>query len=105
MEDSLSKKLQEMLSDKKIQSKVNKAIEMLKKESPEDIQKKMAKIDKDELAKRINELDEEKIKNMKIDKDDLKKKLSQDDLNKLEKMLGKDSDEIMKKVNDFLKSK
>lgn len=105
MDDSLSKKLQEMMSDKKVQAKVNKAIEMLKKDSPEDLQKKMSNINKDDLVKKINELDEDKIKNMKIDKDEIKKKISQDDLKKLEKMLGKDSDTIMKKVNEFLKSK
>lgn len=105
MGDSLSKKLQEMMADKKVQSKLNKAIDMLKKESPEEFQKKMAKIDKDELMKKINEIDEDKIKNMNIDKDEIKKKITQEDLDKLEKMLGKDSDVIMKKVNDFLKSK
>ncbi len=54
--------------------------------------------------KKINEFDDEKIKELKLNKDEIKNKITKKDLNKLESMLGKDSDEIMKKVNDFLKS-
>jgi len=104
MGETLSKKLQELMSDKMLQSKVNKAIEMLKKEDIEELQKKIEKIDKEELMKKINEFDDEKIKDIKLNKDEIKGKISQKDLNKLENMLGKDSDAIMKKVNDFLKS-
>jgi hypothetical protein len=104
MGESLSKKIQEMMQDKIIQAKVTKAIDMLKKESPADIEKKLSSIDKDELMEKINEFDEEKIKNLKINKDEIKKKITQKDLDKLEKILGKDSDAIMKKVNDFLNS-
>lgn len=105
MGDSLSKKLQEMLADKMIQSKLNQAIEMLRKDNPEEFEKKLAKIDKKELINKINEYDDEKIKSLNINKDEISKKITQNDLDKLEKMLGKDSDVIMKKVNDFLKSK
>lgn len=104
MGDSLSKKLQEMLSDKMIQSKVNQAIDMLKKEDTDEFKKKLEKIDKEELMSKINEFDDEKIKNLKINKDEIKKKITKSDLDKLEKLLGKDSDAIMKKVNDFLNS-
>jgi len=104
MGDSFSKKLQEMLADKMIQSKVSQAIEMLKKDNTDDLAKKIGKIDKEDLMSKINEFDDEKIKNLKINKDEIKKKITQDDLNKLGKLLGKDSDVIMKKVNDFLKS-
>jgi uncharacterized membrane protein YheB (UPF0754 family) len=105
MGESLSKKLQEMLADKVIQSKLNQAIEMLKKDDTEELTKKIAKLDKQELINKINEYDDEKIKSLKINKDEINKKITQNDLDKIEKMLGKDSDVIMKKVNDFLKSK
>lgn len=104
MGDSLSKKLQEMLADKMIQSKVNQAIELLKKDNSDELTKKIEKINKEDLISKINEFDEEKIKNLKIDKEEIKKKVTQNDLDKLEKLLGKDSKEIMKKFNDFLNS-
>ena len=104
MGESLNKKLQEMLSDKMIQSKVNKAIDMLKNDQKDELAKKIDKIDKEELMKKINEFDDEKIKNLKINKDEIKNKITRNDLDKLEKLLGKDSDAIMKKVNDFLNS-
>ncbi len=104
MGDSLGKKIQEMMQDKMIQSKVNKAIDMLKKDSPKDLEKKLSSFDKDELMEKINEFDEEKLKNVKIDKEEIKKKVTQKELDKLQKILGKDSDAIMKKVNDFLNS-
>ncbi|MHB8064413.1 MAG: membrane trafficking protein [Ruminiclostridium sp.] len=104
MGESLSKKLQELLADKMVQSKMNQAIEMLRKENTDEIEKKIAKMDKEELMNKINEYDEEKIKSLKINKDEIKKKITQTDLDKLEKLLGKDSDAIMKKVNEFLDS-
>lgn len=104
-ESSLSKKLQELLADKMVQSKVNQAIDMLKKDNGDELAKKLDKVDKKDLMKKVNEFDEEKIKNLKIDKDEIKKKITKSDLDKLEKILGKDSDAIMKKVNDFLNSK
>ncbi|ACL74743.1 hypothetical protein [Ruminiclostridium cellulolyticum] len=104
MGDSLGKKIQEMMQDKMVQSKVNKAIDMLKKDSTKDLEKKLSAINKDELMEKVNEFDEEKLKNIKIDKDEIKKKITQKDLDKLQKILGKDSDVIMKKVNDFLNS-
>ncbi|MDF2985695.1 MAG: hypothetical protein K0R50_1205 [Eubacterium sp.] len=103
-ESSLSKKLQELLADKMVQSKLNQAIEMLKKDNTDDLAKKLDKVDKNELMNKINEYDEEKIKNIKIDKEEIKKKITKTDLDKLEKILGKDSEAIMKKVNDYLNS-
>ncbi len=103
-ENSLSKKLQELLSDKMVQKKVNQAIDMLKKDSNDDLAKKLEKIDKNELMEKINEFDEEKINNLKIDKEEIRKKITKNDLEKLEKLLGKDSKDIMKKVNDYLNS-
>lgn len=105
MGDSLSKKLQELMGDKVVQAKVNKAIEMLKNDNQDELAKKLAKIDRNELLEKVNEIDEEKLKSLKINKEEIKQKVSQKDLEKLEKLLGKDSDEIMKKVNDFLNSK
>ncbi len=102
-ESFLSKKLQELLSDKMVQSKVNQAIDMLKNDDG-TLAKKIDKLDRDELMKKVNDFDEEKMKNLKIDKDEIKKKVTSTDLEKLEKLLGKDSDAIMKKVNDFLNS-
>ncbi len=103
-ENSLSKKLQELLADKMVQSKVNQAIDMLKKDNSDDLAKKLEKVDKKELMEKISEFDEDKIKNMKIDKEEIKKKVTKSDLDKLEKLLGKESKDIMKKVNDFLNS-
>ncbi|EMS71030.1 hypothetical protein [Ruminiclostridium cellobioparum] len=103
-ENSLSKKIQELLGDKMVQSKVNQAIDMLKKDNSDDLAKKLEKIDKNELMEKINEFDDEKIKNMKIDKEEIKKKITKTDLDKLEKILGKDSKDIMKKVNEYLNS-
>ncbi len=103
-ENSLSKKLQELLADKMVQKKVNQAIDMLKKDNNDELAKKFEKLDKNELMEKINEFDEEKINNLKIDKEEIKKKITKNDLEKLEKILGKDSKDIMKKVNDYLNS-
>jgi uncharacterized membrane protein YheB (UPF0754 family) len=104
MGDSLGKKLQDLMQDKMLQAKVNQAIDMLKKGNSDELSKKLAKIDRDELMSKVNEIDEEKIKNLKIDKEEIKKKISEKDLEKLQGILGKDSDAVMKKIKEFMKS-
>jgi hypothetical protein len=59
-------------------------------------------VDKDELVKKINELDESQIRNLNFDRDEVRKALNNTDIEGLKKMLGEHGDEIIKKINDII---
>ncbi len=106
MANSLGKKLSELIGkmdDKVLQTKLNSAFEMLKEGKNEEIAKKIGKIDKNELLSKINELDEDKLKEMNLNKADIKQKLSSVDLDAFQKMLGEQGPEIIGKIKDIIK--
>lgn len=106
MQNPFNKKISELMGkmdQKVLEAKLNKAIEMLKNEPPEELAKKISKIDKDEVLSKMNEIDDNKLKEMNINKDELKKKISDADLQKLSQLMGSQGEEIMKKVKDMIK--
>lgn len=106
MQNPFNKKIADMLGkmdQKVLEAKLNKALEMLKNEPPEELAKKLAKVDKNELLSKMNELDENKIKDMNIDTNELKQKISEEDLTKLSQLIGDNGDELVKKLKDIMK--
>ena len=92
--------------DKKIaNAKVNQAMDMLKNKSPEEIKKKLGNAKREDLIKQIEQIDMEKIKSLNIDTEKIKKSLTQKDIEKIKAIAGKDSDLVMKKLNELLNSK
>ena len=67
------------------------------------LSKQLEKVNREELRKKIDELDAEKIKEMKLDVEEIKKKLTPADMEKIKKLAGKDADLIMKKINELSK--
>lgn len=101
----INKKFSEMLDkidDKVLQKKLNKAVEMLKTGNPEDLAKKMKKVDSEELLKEFDEFDETKIKDLNIDLQDLQEKVSDADLQKLSDLIGKNGDEVVRRIKSLL---
>lgn len=106
MNDGLNKKLSEILGkvdQKVLESKLNAALDMLKKGNSEELAKKLNKIDKNELVQKINEFDESKLKELNINKDEIKQKVSNADLEKLSQLIGENGNEIIKKIKDIIK--
>jgi len=106
MQNSFNKKIADMLGkmdQKVLEAKLNKALEMLKNEPPEELAKKLSKVDKNELLNKMNEFDDSKIKEMNIDTNELKQKISEEDLKKLSQLIGDNGDDIIKKIKDFMK--
>jgi hypothetical protein len=106
MNDGLNKKLAEILGkmdEKILQTKLNAALDMLKKGNTDDLAKKINKLDKGELLSKINELDENKLKDLKINKEDIQRNVSNADFEKLSRLLGENGDEIINKIKDIIK--
>ena len=91
------------MDEKVLQAKINAALDMLKNGNNEELAKKIGKMDKNELLTKMNELDEEKLKEMNINKNDIKQKVSDADLNNLQKLIGEHGDEIISKLKDIIK--
>ncbi|OGO81137.1 MAG: membrane trafficking protein [Clostridiales bacterium GWC2_40_7] len=106
MSNAFNKKLADIIGkmdEKVLQAKINAALDMLKNGNNEELAKKIGKMDKNELLTKMNELDEEKLKEMNINKNDIKQKVSDADLNNLQKLLGAHGDEIISKLKDIIK--
>lgn len=92
--------------DKKIaNAKVNQAMDMLKNKSPEEIKKKLGNVKREELIKQLEQIDAQKVKSLNIDTEKIKRSLTQKDIEKIKAVAGKDSDLVMKKLNELLNSK
>lgn len=106
MANGFSKKMAELLEkmdNKVLASKINAAIDMLKNENYEELTKKLKKVDKNEIMEKLNEIDEEKLKELKLDKSELKQKMNSIDLDAVQKLLGENGPEIISKIKDIIK--
>lgn len=102
----LSKKFVEILGkmdEKVLKTKLNAAMDMLKKGELDELVKNLNKMDKKELLDKIEELDEEKLKKLQINKQEIKNKVSEQDFNTLADMLGDQGNEIVDKIKQILK--
>lgn len=106
MANGFSKKLAELLGkmdDKVLQAKINAAVDMLKNGDHEELSRKLSKVDKNEILAKLNEIDDDRIKELKLDKTELKQKMSSIDLDAVQKMLGENGPEIISKIKDIIK--
>ncbi|MDP4113702.1 MAG: membrane trafficking protein [Bacillota bacterium] len=106
MANGFNKKLSDLLGkvdDKVLETKINAAIDMLKDGDSDEIAKKIGKIDKNDLMSKLNEIDENKLKEMNLSKAEMQQKLNSIDLDAFQKMLGEQGPQIISKIKDIIK--
>ena len=91
------------IDEKVLKTKLNNALETLKKGNLEELSKKINKVDKKDLMQKMDEFDMNKLKDMSIDVNEFKKNISDEDFKKLSKIIGTDGDKIVKKLKNMLK--
>ena len=91
------------IENKVTANKIEQGVDMLKNTPVDELSKQMEKVNREDVLKKINELDAEKIKEMKIDVQAIKNKLTPADMEKIKKLAGKDADIVMKKINELTK--
>lgn len=92
--------------DKKIaNAKVNQAMDMIKNKSPEEIKRKLGNVKREDLIKQLNQIDAQTVKSLNIDTEKIKRSLTKADMEKIKAVAGKDSDIVMKKLNELLGNK
>lgn len=93
------------IDNKIMANKIEYGINELKNKSTQELAQKLSKINKDELMKKLKELDSEKIREMNIDINSIRQKISQQDLEKIKILAGNNQGEIMSKINEILYNK
>ena len=88
-------KLFEQIDNKILAMKIDQAMEMLKTRSPAELQSRVGRMDRNELLKKLSELDREKVKEMKIDTEKIRRNLTAEDREKIRAVAGKDADLVL----------
>ncbi|MCX7772081.1 MAG: hypothetical protein N2376_03095 [Clostridia bacterium] len=83
--------------------KLEKALEMLRNESPQEIKKKLGQMDTREMLDKMNEFDAQKLRQMGINVDELKSKVTDSDFQRIAQILGPDGALIVQKLKSMLK--
>lgn len=106
MSNIFNKKIAELMGkmdEKVVQTKLNTALDMLRKGDTDELARKINKMDKNELLSKIDEFDKEKLKDLNINTEEMKKKITDADLQKLSTLIGDRGDEIINKIKDIIK--
>ena len=83
--------------------KLEKALEMLRNENPQELRKKLGQMDTDEILEKMDEIDPKKLNQMGINLDEIKSKLTERDYEKINQVLGPDGAVIARKIKSLLK--
>ncbi len=95
-------KMFDKIDQKIMEKKLEQGLDMLKNKPEGEISKKLAGINRDELLRKMDEIDKTKLKQMNINVEEIKQKITPADLEKIKRLAGKDSDAVMKKINELL---
>jgi len=82
--------------------KLEKALEMLRTESPQELRRRIGNIDRDEILAKMNEYTPARLKQMGINTDELKGTITERDLQKLIQVLGPDGTIIAQRIRQML---
>ena len=91
------------LDDTILKLKLNKALETIRKEPRENLQKRLSQINVNDLQKSLRDLDADKIRQMFPDAQNLKSKVTTEDLEKLRQAAGKDYKELYEQAEKIFK--
>lgn len=91
------------LDDTILKLKLNKALETIRKEPRENLEKRLSKFNMNDLQKALQELDADKIRQMYPDAQNLKSKITKEDLAKLKEAAGKDYKDLYDQAEKLFK--
>ncbi|NLW02400.1 MAG: hypothetical protein GX027_03945 [Clostridiaceae bacterium] len=83
--------------------KLEKVLEMLRTESPQELRKRLGNIDRDEILAKMEEYNPARLRQMGISIDELKGSITERDLQKLIQVLGPDGAVIAQRIKQMLK--
>lgn len=92
----------EKIDQKIMAAKLEQGLDMLKNKSDSEINRKLANVNREELLRKINEIDPQKLKKMNINVNEINQKLTPADMERIRRLAGKDGDAVMNKINELL---
>lgn len=94
-------KMMNKIDQKIMEKKLEQGLDMLKNKPEGEISKKLSGVNREELLRKMDELDTNKLKQMNINVEEIKQKITPADLEKIKRIAGKDSDAVMRKINEL----
>lgn len=82
--------------------KLEKVLDMLRNESPQEIRRRIGSIDRNEIMEKLNEYTPGRLRQMGINVDDLKGSITDRDLQKLIQVLGPDGAAIAHRIRQII---
>ncbi len=83
--------------------KIEKGLEILKKESPDELRRKLKNVDINEVLQKMDEYDKTRLNELGIDVSELRSKVSEADIQKARQVLGRDGEAVIRKIHDMLR--
>lgn len=83
--------------------KLEKALEMLRDEDPQELRKRLGNMDTNEILEKIDEFDINRLSQMGISVDEIRNRVTDRDFEKIIKILGPDGALIAQKLKSLLK--
>ncbi len=83
--------------------KIEKGLEILKKENPDELRRKLKNVDINEVLQKMDEYDKTRLNELGIDVAELRSKVSEADIQKARQVLGSDGEAIIRKIRDMLR--
>jgi len=82
--------------------KIEKGLEILRRETPAELKRRLQSIDIDEVLLKLDEYDKNRLRELGINVAELKDRVSESDMQKIRQVLGRDGDLVIKKIRNML---
>jgi len=82
--------------------KIEKGLDILRRETPAELKRRLQNIDINEVLVKLDEYDRNRLRELGINVAELKDRVSESDIQKIRQVLGRDGDLIIKKIRNML---
>lgn len=83
--------------------KIEKGLEILKKESPSELKRRLQNVDINEVMQKMDEYDKKRLHELGIDISEFRNRVSDADIQKIRQVLGRDGEVLIRKIRDMLR--
>ncbi|NLX75917.1 MAG: hypothetical protein GXZ01_00835 [Clostridiaceae bacterium] len=82
--------------------KIEKGLEMLRNESPQELKKRLQNVNIDEAMRKLDEYDKKRLRELGINVSEYRNRITEADIQKIYQVLGRDGDKVIRKIREIL---
>ena len=82
--------------------KIEKGLEMLRNESPQELKKRLQNVNIDEAMRKLDEYDKKRLRELGINVSEYRNRIAEADIQKIYQVLGRDGDKVIRKIREIL---